>query len=981
MSVGSHQEAACTLLVGCDGGGVNSKELKAALEKGDMAARAEALEAMIRLHLNGEPQNHMIMSVIKYITPLEDHLVKKLVLYFWEVVEKTDKTGRLLSEMILICSFLREDLLHPNEYVRGLTLRFLCKVKEKELIEPLISSVVQNLTHRVTYVRRSAVLAVHAICKRFPDLLPDAPELVEKFIGDENDVSARRNAFDMLVECAPERAVRFLTAFRESANMADAGAAFQMSVVDFARKMIRANPYDKAKYVAVLFSVLQSKDPAVRYQCAATLLSLSSSPTAIRQAALTFIDLLKTHSDNSVRLIVVDQLDGMRARFGEILQDSLMDVMSVLANSTTEISKKVVALAVELVSSKNVEVFLQAIKKELLRSQSEGDVLDQSSMQEYKQLLLRAIRTSVLRQPHMAAAVLPMMMDYICDPSNGSCEVILFIREVLQVQPALRAGALKQLLEVFPLITSPRVLRTVLWLFGAHVSSAAEVLAVLTLLVTALKPLPLTPPPQPAAAAAAAANGDAAAAAARSPVMRAVTTVREDGTYVTSYTAVPAGVIAADAAEDAGEAPTGLRGLITKGDYFVASALASTLAKLVIRMFTDHGSTVDVAVKGKAQDDALLLLHEVIRYGTAPDAAYAVDEDSHEHIRLCIIAIANPQSPFLQSFVEDSNRALNAVESSVVGTVVGEALPGDAARAKGLTALCSIDTPVIFTQLAQGKDAFLELEATDDLGSAVANASIEKTEEFLKRLEKTLPLSGFCDPVYCEASVTVHQFDVSVDWYLVNRTPHLLRDLTIELASLGGMKLCERPQVHTLAPHASLKLRTALKVNSTETGVIYASVLYDAPNGERACVTLNDVHVDIMDYIKPASCLATDFREKWSTFDWENTIVVNTARTELRDYVEFVMKETNMQLLEPYQEVEEEELQGLSPADENDGYGYVSCSLYARTVFGEDALANVSIERDAQGKISGVVRIRSNTQSIAYGIGEKLSLLEKGISK
>ncbi|KAF5215831.1 hypothetical protein ECC02_011440 [Trypanosoma cruzi] len=977
MNVGSNQEVACTLLVGFDGSSVNTKDLKAALEKGDISARAEALETMIRLHLNGEPQNHMIMSVIKYITPLEDHLIKKLVLYFWEVVEKTDKNGKLLSEMILICSFLREDLLHPNEYVRGLTLRFLCKVKEKELIEPLISSVVQNLTHRVTYVRRSAVAAVHAICKRFPDLLPDAPELVEKFIGDENDVSARRNAFDMLVECAPERAVRFLTGFRESTNMADAGAAFQMSVVDFARQMIRANPYDKAKYVAILFNVLQSKNPAVRYQCASTLLSLSSSPTAIRQAALTFIDLLKTHSDNSVRLIVVDQLDGMRMRFGDILQESLLDVMSVLANSTTEICKKVVTLAVELVSNKNVEVFLQAIKKELLRSQSEEDVLDKSSIQEYRQLLIRAIHTAVIRQPQMAATVLPMMMDYICDSSNGSQEVISFIREVLQVQPSLRAGTLKQLLEVFPMVTSPGVVRTVLWLFGAHVSSADEVLGVLALLANSLKPLPLTPPVPPAASV----NGDANGA--ESPVMRAVTTVREDGTYVTSYTTVPTGTMAAvaavtDTTEDTGVVPAGLRLLITKGDYFVASALASTLSKLIIRLFTSYGFAVDMAVKSKAQDDALMLLHEIIRYGTAPDAACAMDEDSHEHIRLSIITIANPQSPFLQGFVDDSYKALNAVESTVVGTAVGETVPSDWSKAKEPTAFCSIDTPIIFTQLAQGKDAFLELEATDDLGSAIANASIDKTEEFLKRLEKTIPLSGFCDPVYCEASVTVHQFDVSVDWYLVNKTSNLMQELTIELASLGGMKLCERPQVHSLPPHGSLKLRTALKVSSTETGVIYASVLYDAPNGERCCVILNDIHVDIMDYIKPASCLTTEFREKWGTFDWENTIAVNTDKTDLRDYVEFVMKETNMQLLEPYRDVDEEELQGLSPTDEDGGYGYVSCSLYARTVFGEDALANVSIERDAQGKISGVVRIRSNTQSIAYGIGEKLSLLDKG---
>ncbi|ORC88944.1 putative coatomer beta subunit [Trypanosoma theileri] len=977
MNLKSNQETACTLLVGYDGSNVNSTDLKMALEKGDTNARAEALETMIRLHVNGEPQNHMIMSVIKYITPLEDHLIKKLVLYFWEVVEKTDRNGKLLSEMILICSFLREDLLHPNEYVRGLTLRFLCKVKEKELVEPLISSVVQNLSHRVTYVRRSAVLAVHAICRRFPDLLPDAPELVEKFIGDENDVSARRNAFDMLVECAPERAVRFLTMFRETTDMAEAGAAFQVSVVDFARQMIRANPYDKAKYVAILFNILQSKNPAVRFQCASTLLNLSSSPTAIRQAALTFIDLLKTHSDNSVRLIVIDKLDGMRARFSEVLQDSLLDVVSALANGSTEIRKRIVALAVELVSSKNVELFIQAMKKELLRSQSEGDLVDQTSMQEYKRLLIRAIRTSVIRQPHMASSVLPIMMDYTCDSSNGGYEVISFIREILQMQPSLRASTLKQLMEVFPMITSPQVVRSALWLFGTHVYSVDEVLGVLELLQKSLKPFPLTPPVSNTLST----GGDSNTPPA--PVMQAVTTVREDGTYVTSYTAVPATSVTTESMNEMGESSNGLRLLITKGNYFVATALASTLSKLIVRLFNHFNDAVDLTVKERARDDALMLLQEIIRYGTAPDTVHVIDEDSHEHICLGIMSITNPKSSILTSFVDESHKALSTVESTVAGGAVGESGTSEASKAKESVTLCNIDMPVIFTQLKQGKDAFLELEAADDLGHAIANDSIDKTEEFLKRLEKTIPLSGFCDPVYCEATVTVHQFDVSVDWYLVNRTPHLLQDLTIELTSLGGMKLCERPQVHNLPPHGTLKQRTALKVSSTETGVIYANILYDAPNGERCCVILNDIHVDIMDYIRPASCLTTEFREKWGTFDWENTIAVNTDKTDLRDYVEFVMRETNMQLLEPYPDVEAEtsesgELQGLSPLSNDDDYDCVSCSLYARTVFGEDALANVSLERDAHSKITGVVRIRSNTQSIAYGIGERLSLIDKG---
>jgi hypothetical protein len=40
---------------------------------------------------------------------------------------------------------LRNDLLHPNEFIRGNTLRYLCKLKEAEILEPLIPSVRQCL--------------------------------------------------------------------------------------------------------------------------------------------------------------------------------------------------------------------------------------------------------------------------------------------------------------------------------------------------------------------------------------------------------------------------------------------------------------------------------------------------------------------------------------------------------------------------------------------------------------------------------------------------------------------------------------------------------------------------------------------------------------------------------------------------------------------------------------------------------------------
>lgn len=49
---------------------------------------------------------------------------------------------------ILICQNLRNNLQHPNEYIRGVTLRFLCRIREEEILEPLVPSILANLDHR-----------------------------------------------------------------------------------------------------------------------------------------------------------------------------------------------------------------------------------------------------------------------------------------------------------------------------------------------------------------------------------------------------------------------------------------------------------------------------------------------------------------------------------------------------------------------------------------------------------------------------------------------------------------------------------------------------------------------------------------------------------------------------------------------------------------------------------------------------------------
>jgi len=179
----------------------------------------------------------------------------------------------------------------------------------------------------------------------------------------------------------------------------------------------------------------------------------------------------------------------------------------------------------------------------------------------------------------------------------------------------------------------------------------------------------------------------------------------------------------------------------------------------------------------------------------------------------------------------------------------------------------------------------------------------------------------------------------------------------------------ERPQNHTIAPHSKKQIKANIKVSSTETGIIFGNIVYDiagVSSSDKNCVVLNDIHIDIMDYISPAYCNEVKFRSMWAEFEWENKVAVNTNINDVNEFLKHIIKSTNMYCLTP-----ESALAGEC--------GFLSANLYARSVFGEDALANVSIEKQPDGKISGFVRIRSKTQGIALSLGDKITLKQRVI--
>ncbi|KAJ6354839.1 hypothetical protein OIU77_005438 [Salix suchowensis] len=433
-------EKSCTLLVHFDKGTpAIATEIKEALEGSDVSAKIDAMKKAISLLLNGETLPQLFITIVRYVLPSEDHTVQKLLLLYLEIIDKKDQKGRVLPEMILICQNLRNNLQHPNEYIRGVTLRFLCRLNETEIIEPLIPSVLQNLEHRHPFIRRNAILAMMAIYKlpHGDQLLVDAPEMIEKVLSTEQDQSAKRNAFLMLFNCDQDRAINYLLTNVD--KVSEWGELLQMVVLELIRKVCRTNRGEKGKYIKIIISLLNAPSNAVIYECAGTLVSLSSAPTAIRAAANTYCQLLLSQSDNNVKLIVLDRLNELKSSHREIMVDRIMDVLRALSSPNLDIQRKTLDIVLELITPRNINEVVLMLKKEVMKTQN-GE-LEKNG--EYRQMLIQAIHSCAVKFPEVASTVVHLLMDFLGDSNVASAiDVAIFVREIIDLPDTSCKGLL-----------------------------------------------------------------------------------------------------------------------------------------------------------------------------------------------------------------------------------------------------------------------------------------------------------------------------------------------------------------------------------------------------------------------------------------------------------------------------------------------------------------------------------------------------------
>ena len=260
------------------------------------------------------------------------------------------------------------------------------------------------LEYRHAYVRRNAVLAIFTIYKNFDSLIPDAPELIGKFLDVEQDMSCRRNAFMMLIHVDQERALNYLSNVID--QVTSFGDILQLVIVELIYKVCHSNPNERARFIRCIYNLLNSSSQAVRYEAAGTLITLSSAPTAVRAASACYIDLIVKESDNNVKLIVLDRLIALKeiASHERILQELVMDILRVLASPDIEVRKKTLQLSYELVTSKSINEMVLVLKKEVSKTHN---TQESEEVEKYKQLLVRTLHQCTMKFPDVANTIIP----------------------------------------------------------------------------------------------------------------------------------------------------------------------------------------------------------------------------------------------------------------------------------------------------------------------------------------------------------------------------------------------------------------------------------------------------------------------------------------------------------------------------------------------------------------------------------------------
>lgn len=953
----------------------NEITLKRRIEGQDLDKCRSSIEELLQSLLDGEkfPNNLMMPVINRYQMNRfsgsggQDKRIKKLLYILWECLPKRGADGKFLDRLVMVCGAFDNDLKHPNQYVCGSVLRTLSKTREPEVIRELVHSIEKCLEWSHTYQRKNAVLAIARIYKNFPDLNPSAPRLIADYLLKENDDECKRAALQSLLEIAPEEAKSYL----HSCNIPDLhcmNASIQLLFVELIHRLYKKGCEESEAYLMILTSLIKSSSsPSVRYQASATLTKFSREPDSIKLAAGCFIDICAKESDNNVKLIALDSLTNLRRINGaeRVLRNSIMDILCVLQSATDlELNEKILKLTLDLISPLNVGGVVSALRHEIKKLQNANVLSSQQETIRYRRLLVDTVHKIADRFPH--AIVEFEMIDTLFDllicntiGERTSSRLIILFKVFMSNNPNYQSVVVKRLQDCFNLAKDNLAThRGMIQLLGDFSETKDQIEKTYRVFKESIGELPIVATERKKALQTADgnredtvnSNGDV------DTVIKGMSRlVTADGSYAAQS------AINYQSSKAVADDHPPLRSYYLKSKFDTSSVLCYALIKMACRYQQAGSSRAEI---DKMIARFMFIIASILNLGHSamldPDGnPIHMSNDHTENLMLGLNILRHLSDKSEDEVAALMKKIVTHDMRSQLGLIVKNLEQERVAldKSEKLKSKARFDDRVDISLFAS-KDDDLILDSDQEVEDVQYMSMPDMFGE--------IPLTGTIDPIYAYCQFDINQYDVGLKIHLENRTKSkTFENVTLELAARGdgSSNLVDRPDPIVLAPRATACITTNVKVVSAENRRLFGSIAFDnvGSDEKEQVIMLNDISVNITDYIKPSSITFEDFRDVWRDCEWENKVTVKTKLNNLKEYLMHLVAATNMRCVTAER--------GLSG-----DCSFLSANLYARSTFGEEALVNVSIEKETPSSIvTGNVKIRSRSQGMALCLGEKIT--------
>jgi coatomer subunit beta len=925
------------------------REVTKKIASKDIKEKEEALKTILGSMVNDDnyPQDLMI-NAIHHLTIVDDIRVKKLLFLFWEIVEKTNKDGKIKEEFILVCNTLRKDLDSPNEYIRGRTLRLLTKLPMPEILENLKTAVFENLNHNHPYVRSNALMCTMSFINNFgSDCVPDSmPDQLKDIILKDNDTATRRNAYLVLSKIAPMESLELTQEIMENNEISELGDLFALCIAENLKKLCKSFPNKTSIFINLLLELSVHKSHSVLFEISSILLEVSSSPNVVSTAVNIFCSLLHEERDNNTLVIILKKLIGIKNKHKEILQEQILTFATLInLNYAKELRKIAFQLINELVTEANItqvfDKFIETFTQLNAANENENTL-------ELKNMISKCFISNIKKYPNidknyplflLAKSIFSKKDNVYLYSQISSIRELFDLYSNLEDEKSklITKEMLNKIIHSFEDIDTYEIMQICIWVLSNYSNDLETLKNVFDLIMKNLGDLNF----EYSSSSILLQDNEKESEEKSQKKTITKTVILADGTYGTITEVVDAKEV------NKNKDSKYLRKFLLESNFYFSANLVSALTNIIFKMkkYEDFDKYKIYFY------NTINIICSILKMNS--DKIFK-DPDNINHIQTCLkFLLSNDDSIFEEwnnEFIKitQNQKNLNKTETQVEKILNNQP-----------------DTPINFRHCKiYDPDNFDVGDNQIEENNLLSNKLLEEEDdEKIKKRKFIEVLTGTQDPIFVECEVEIFTFDLTIDFYIKNKTKNTLQNVSILLYVPNEFSIIEKPPQFTLNPNEQTSVRACVKFSKTINAYIYGQISFSNFKGENSFYNLNGLFIELMNTFQ-AEISDLQFRKFWNEYTWEHNVMLVSRKKSFKDIIHDLCKELKMKLVFP---------NSIDNINEDDPF--LVANLYSKTKLGEDALVNLSVEKGKDKKILGTCVLRSKTKDFMTSLGEKIKAL------